>query len=290
MEDRGRRQLGALSILCAPPNLQLTQAVQTNTDAAGNPINSSDSTGEWACLNDLSFHGTPRPPPPEDYPQQCSSNYTGSAGFCYLEQPDDHVSASSLAECCALAETHWGPRRCKNGHCQGGSARNYNYFEKNNTCQLFGYAWRGGPVEGCSSGEHIYKPPPGPPPPAPCACKRLNETVGRRNESNQNYGGGGSSGLPSSCGRNYDMHHSRFLNGTAYETLPIPPNGSLAGCCAKCSADPKCDGWQMGNMSKKHTHCSFIRNGTLLNQGKVMIASVAKNSANGGGGGGGNMM
>ena len=97
---------------------------------------------------------------------------------------------------------------------QGGSARNYNYFEKNNTCQLFGYAWRGGPVEGCSSGEHIYKPPPGPPPPAPCACKRLNETVGRRNESNQNYGGGGSSGLPPSCGRNYDMHHSRFLNGT----------------------------------------------------------------------------
>ena len=87
------------------------------------------------------------------------------------------------------------------------------------------------------------------------------------------------------------MHHSRFLNGTAYETLPIPPNGSLAGCCAKCSADPKCDGWQMGNMSKKHTHCSFIRNGTLLDQGKVMIASVAKNSASGGGsGGGGNMM
>eukprot|EP01043_Picozoa_sp_COSAG02_P053774 COSAG02_NODE_5988_length_3873_cov_1.851109_3_plen_357_part_00 len=200
-----------------------------------NPVNSSDSAGPWACLNNIAFHGTPRPPPPENYPGQCSANYSGSEGFCYSEKPDDSVQVESLAECCSAAETHWGPRHCSNGKCSGGPARNWNYFENNGTCALFGYAWQGKATADCTSGEHIYTPPPGPPPPKPCDCKRMNQTVGRRNESAQHYGGGGGGqGLPASCGSNWDVHHSRYLNGTVYATLKLPSNGSLAGCCAKC--------------------------------------------------------
>jgi hypothetical protein len=97
---------------------------------------------------------------------------------------------------------------------------------------------------------------------------------------------GGGSGLPPSCGSDYDMHHSRYLNGTVYATLSLPANGSLAGCCAKCSADgKKCGGWQMGAMGKKPKACSFITDGNLLNQPSsgTQIASVAKT------GGGGSM-
>ena len=99
--------------------------------------------------------------------------------------------------------------------------------------------------------------------------------------------GGMSSGLPPSCGRDYDVHHSRYLNGTTYASLTLPANGSLAGCCAKCSADgAKCAGWQMGAMGKKPTECSFIRDGQLLNQPSsgTQIASVAKTGGGGGSG------
>ena len=71
--------------------------------------------------------------------------------------------------------------------------------------------------------------------------------------------------------------------------LKLSGSDTLAKCCAKCGKDKHCDGWQMGNYSDKsstYTHCDFIQNGTLLNQGKHMIGSVAKNG--GGGGGGGN--
>lgn len=201
-----------------------------------NPVNSSNSAGSWACLNELSFHRTPRPPPPENFPGQCSANYSGSEGFCYSRKPDDTVQVGSLAECCSAAESRWGPRYCSNGKCTGGPARNWNYFAANGTCALFGYASEGRTMRGCTSAEHIAKPPPGPPPPKPCDCKRLNQTVGRRNESAMHYGGGGGGGqgLPSSCGKNWDVHHSRYLNGTVYDELKLPANGSLAGCCAKC--------------------------------------------------------
>jgi hypothetical protein len=182
-----------------------------------NPVNSSESTGPWACLNEIHFHNAPKPPPPPDFPEMCSANYTGSEGFCYNQHPDDEVSADSLAECCHAAETHWGPRKCANGNCKGGPARNWNYFAANKSCELFGGAWQGDKVAGCTSGEHIYHPPPGPPPPAPCECARMNQTVGRENRSHSG-GGGGSNGLPKSCGSNWDMHHSRFLNGTVYDT------------------------------------------------------------------------
>lgn len=93
------------------------------------------------------------------------------------------------------------------------------------------------------------------------------------------HSGGMHSGLPPSCGSNYDLHHSRYLNGTTYATLQLPANGSIAGCCAKCTADGrKCAGWQMGAMGKKPTECSFITEGELLNQPSsgTQIASVAK--------------
>lgn len=58
-------------------------------------------------------------------------------------------------------------------------------------------------------------------------------------------------------------------------------------------AEKECDGWQMGNLTSSgssgkkappHTHCSFIKNGNLLNQpDKHKIASVAKTSGGGGG-------
>lgn len=115
------------------------------------------------------------PPPPPDFPEQCSANYTGSDGFCYNQHPDEVVTVATLGDCCHAAATHWGPRKCANGNCKGGPARNYNYFAANRSCELFGGAWHGDKAEGCSSGEHIYKPPPGPPPPAPCECLRMNE-------------------------------------------------------------------------------------------------------------------
>jgi hypothetical protein len=100
-------------------------------------------------------------------------------------------------------------------------------------------------------------------------------------------GGGGGSALPPSCGSDYDMHHSRYLNGTVYATLPLPANGSLSGCCAKCSSDGKqCAGWQFGTMGEKHpATCSFISatDGKLLNQPSSgsQIASVAKTPGGG---------
>ena len=59
-------------------------------------------------------------------------------------------------------------------------------------------------------------------------------------------GSGGGSGLPKSCGSHYDEHHSRFLNGTFYNSLALPTNGSLAGCCAYCTADARCDAGRWG--------------------------------------------
>jgi hypothetical protein len=128
-------------------------------------------------LNELNFHGPEKPPPPEDYPEECSANYTGSEGYCYSESPDDTVAADTLGDCCHAAQTHWGARTCKNGHCTGGPARNYNWFASNQSCELFGGAWQGRAAVGCVSGEQIYRPPPGPPPPPPCECKRMNQTV-----------------------------------------------------------------------------------------------------------------
>ena len=98
-------------------------------------------------------------------------------------------------------------------------------------------------------------------------------------------GGSSSSGLPLSCGSNYDKHYSRYLNGTTYATLTLPANGSIAGCCEKCTADgEKCAGWQMGAMGKKPTECSFITDGQLLNQPSsgAHIASVAKTGVDSG--------
>ena len=56
------------------------------------------------------------------------------------------------------------------------------------------------------------------------------------------------------CDSGYDMHHSRYLNGTVYDTIALPnatgdPDHLLSKCCAKCTADgKKCDGWQFGEI------------------------------------------
>lgn len=55
------------------------------------------------------------------------------------------------------------------------------------------------------------------------------------------------------CARDYDMHYSRFLNGTVYDSIALPRNSDpdtlLKKCCAKCTADgKKCDGWQFGEL------------------------------------------
>ena len=56
------------------------------------------------------------------------------------------------------------------------------------------------------------------------------------------------------CDSGYDMHHSRYLNGTVYDTIALPnatgdPDHLLSKCCAKCTADgKKCDGWQSGEI------------------------------------------
>ena len=56
------------------------------------------------------------------------------------------------------------------------------------------------------------------------------------------------------CDSGYDMHQSRYLNGTVYDTIALPnatgdPDHLLSKCCAKCTADgKKCDGWQFGEI------------------------------------------
>lgn len=56
------------------------------------------------------------------------------------------------------------------------------------------------------------------------------------------------------CGSDYDEHRSRFLNGTVYDTIAIPKNGSMSTCCAKCTKDgKKCDGWQFGDICEDPT-------------------------------------
>ena len=251
-----------------------------------NPVNSSGSSGPWACLTYLGRGGgrPPPPPPPPDYPPQCAANYTGSANFCYTQPCSAAgtngcwtVPADTLGDCCAAVNV---------GATPSDYYRGFNYFAAKKTCALYAsYSGRAA-VDGCVSGEHIYHPS-GPSPAPPCNCKRLNMTVGRENRSSSGGGGGGGgSGLPKSCGNNWDVHHSRYLAGTVYDTVKLPADGSLAGCCAKCGADKQCDGWQMGLMSaKKRTECSLIKNGTLINQGKTPIESVAKGGGSGGGGG-----
>jgi hypothetical protein len=76
--------------------------------------------------------------------------------------------------------------------------------------------------------------------------------------------------LPPSCGRGYDVHQSRFLNGTVYATLPL----RQGACCARCTADgKKCDGWQYNR-----THCLFVTGGALVGQRNMShpVRSVAK--------------
>jgi hypothetical protein len=241
-----------------------------------NPVNSTDSSGPWACLNEIGHMGPKKPPPPPDYPPQCAANFTGSGDYCYTEpcvaaRGCWFVPADTLGDCCAAVNK---------GATPSNYYRGFNYFAANKTCALYAGYSGGAKVEGCVSGEHIYHPDPKE---APCECKRMNMTVGRENRSR------GGTGLPRSCGRNWDVHQSRYLNGTVYDTLQLPADGSIAGCCAKCGADKQCDGWQMGLLSKKKLKCSFIKNGTLLNQGNTPIASVAKTGGGGGGGGGTNV-
>jgi hypothetical protein len=56
------------------------------------------------------------------------------------------------------------------------------------------------------------------------------------------------------CDSGYDMHQSRYLHGTVYDTIALPnatgdPDHLLSKCCAKCTADgKKCDGWQFGEI------------------------------------------
>ena len=77
-------------------------------------------------------------------------------------------------------------------------------------------------------------------------------------------GSGGGGGLPRSCGNatvKYDQHHSRYVNGTVYATLQLPPNTDQQRCCDKCSADGSgCYGWQYTKPQAKTTgvECSFI--------------------------------
>ena len=53
----------------------------------------------------------------------------------------------------------------------------------------------------------------------------LSPQVGRENRTGSG-GGDGGGGLPKSCGSNWDVHHSRYLNGTVYKTIALPENGS----------------------------------------------------------------
>ena len=138
-----------------------------------NPVNNTDQLGAWACVNELHYSGGgghSRPPPPKNFPLQCSSQYTGADQYCWSGKPSSSTPLPKLADCCAHAERTFS----------------HSWTYVNGSCNLFRYAWQGDKCTGGVSGSRIYKPrppPPGPPPPPPCDCLRMNQTVGLRNMS-----------------------------------------------------------------------------------------------------------
>lgn len=84
--------------------------------------------------------------------------------------------------------------------------------------------------------------------------------------------GGNGANWPKVC-KAFEPHHHHFLNGTVYDTLPLPPSKSVGGCCSRCLQDKdRCFGFQLLNESgpvpvgtgSTATKCALITNGSLV--------------------------